>query len=392
MKAIVLMGPRIIKEMNVDKPRIGPHEVLIKVKVVGICGSDLHMYRFLWLNRWQAFTMRLGAWLISHTSWLKRRAAQRTLRSSRTSTTGRGTLIQRIRDSVGVFPWFLILGHEFSGIIEAVGEEVSSIDLGQRVCVTPNISCHKCEACNVGYENLCVRDTELGSGWVQGAMAEYVKIPAENVVDIPPKFSFEEAAISDCVAAALHAVNIAQVKRGHTVAILGAGTIGLLVLQILRLFGLKSIAITGVHDFNLDVAKKFGAEFAFNASQVDICKGIKEALGPVDRVFECVGGSAPTLHQALEMVGYHGKTIVVGNFTAPQCIDMIRFRKKESTLIGCSRHTRSEHAHAVDMLIKGDVDVKTLITHSFPMSKIKEAFETALNKEKTRAIKVTVKL
>lgn len=395
MKTTVLMGPRTIGEVDIDKPRIGPHEVLIKVKAVGICGSDLHMYSFSWLNRWQAFTMSLGALAIQHSSWLKRKATQRTLHSShssQTSTSKRETLIQRIRKSVGVIPWFLVLGHEFSGIIEAVGEKVSGLELGQRVTATPNISCHECEACRIGYENLCVRDMELGSGWVPGALAEYMKLPAENVVAIPPKLSFEEAAISDCVAAALHAVNIAQVEKGHTIAILGDGTIGLLVLQILRLFGLEDIAIVGVHDFNLDIAKKFGAKFAFNASQVDVCREVKEALGPIDRVFECVGGLASTMHQALELIGYHGKTIVLGNFTVPQCIDMISFRKKESTIIGSSRHKRSEFVDAVNMLVKGDVDVKTLITHDFPILNIKEAFETAMNKERTKAIKVVIEL
>lgn len=392
MKAIVLMGPRTIGDVDVDKPRIGPHEVLIKVKVVGICGSDLHMYRLSWLNRWHAFTMRLGAWVMQHSSWLKRRAAQRTLQSQQTSTAGRRTLVQRIRNSVGVVPWFLVFGHEFSGVIEAMGEKVSGIKLGQRVSATPNISCHECEACRMGYENLCVRDMELGSGWVQGAMADYVKVPAENVVGIPPKLSFEEAAVSDCVAAALHAVNLAQVEKGHTVAILGAGTIGLLVLQILRLFGLNDIVITDVHDFNLDVAKKFGAKFTFDASQVDVCAKIKEAFGPVDRVFECVGGAAPTLHQALELVGYHGKTVVVGNFTVSQCIDMIRFRKKESTIIGSSRYTKSEFLNAVNMLIKEYVKVKPLITHKFSISDVKEAFEAALKKRQTKAIKVEIEL
>jgi L-iditol 2-dehydrogenase len=359
LKAIALIGPKTLTQMDINSPTLGPNDLLVRTKVVGICGSDLHSY--------------VGAWMKPNYYRIIRRTISRINRN--------------IPISLG---WFKILGHEFSGNIEAVGENVSNFERGERIAATPNISCHECEACTMGYENLCVKDMELGCVGIQGAIAEYVKIPAENAFSIPSNLSYEEAAMTDCVAAAIHATNLAQIKKDNTIAILGAGTIGLLLLQVLKTFGLEKIAITDLYDYNLSIAKKLTAEYTFNASRVDVCEEIRKVLGPIDRVFECVGGTAPTLGQALSLVGYHGRTIVLGNFTRADQIEMIRFRKKESALIGCSRYTKSDFRKALEMLVNKRINARPLITHKFPASRAREAFETALNKHETKSIKVQI--
>jgi 2-desacetyl-2-hydroxyethyl bacteriochlorophyllide A dehydrogenase len=365
LKAIALIAPKIFKEVNINLPTLGPQDVLVKTRIVGICGSDLLTYKGYWIKGYyRGVIMKL----LTHARFL----------------------LTEHPDPLADRSWLEILGHEVSGTIQDLGKNVSGFEYGQRIALTPNISCHNCEACKTGYENLCIRDMEIGSSGIPGAFAEYVKIPAENIVIIPPNLSHEAAAMADCVAVALHAVKLAEVNENHKIVIHGAGTMGLLILQMLNLFGLRKIAITDLNDHNLDVAKRLGAEYIFNASYVNICEEAKRALGQIDRVFECVGGNAPTLNQALDLVGFHGRTIVIGNFTIPQNIRMLRFRKKESTLIGCSRYTKSEFQEAVKMLIDGKINTDLLITHKFPMGRIREAFETALNKQKTKAIKVQI--
>lgn len=360
---MVLIAPRVFKEVDINPPSLGPCDVLVKTKIVGICGSDLLTYRGCWIK---GYYWRVVVKFLTRTRFL---------------LTGHP-------DPLANRSWLEILGHEVSGSIHQLGKNVSGFEHGQRVALTPNILCHKCEACNTGYENLCIEDIEIGSSGIPGALAEYVKVPAENIVVIPHELSHESAAMADCVAVALHALKLAEIKKDHRVTILGAGTMGLLILQVLKALGLQRIAITDLNDFNLDVAKKLGAEYTFNASKGDVCAEVKRALGRINRVFECVGGNAPTLNQALKLVGFHGRTIVIGNFTVPQKIEMLKFRKKESTLIGCSRYTKSEFLEAIKMLTEHKINTDLLITHKFPIDRIKEAYETALNKQKTKAIKV----
>jgi len=365
MKAMTLIAPRKFKELDISLPTLGSDEVLVKTKIVGICGSDLLTYSGCWIKGYY--------WGV----------IMKILAHARALVTGYpDPLADRI--------WFEILGHEVSGTIHDLGKNVSGFEYGQRIALTPNISCHNCEASRTGYENLCIRDMEIGSSGIQGALAEYVKIPAENIVVIPPTLSHEAAAMADCVAVALHAVKLAEVKGDHKIAILGAGTMGLLILQVLKVLGLQNIAITDLNDYNLDLAKRLGAKYTFNPSHGNICEEVKRAIGQIDRVFECVGGKAPTVNQALDLVGFHGRTIVIGNFTTTQKIEMIRFRKKESILLGCFRYTKSEFQEAVKMLIESEINTDLIITHKFPIHRIRDAFETALNAHKTKAIKVQI--
>jgi 2-desacetyl-2-hydroxyethyl bacteriochlorophyllide A dehydrogenase len=363
LKAITLIAPKIFKEVDTSLPTLDSNEVLVKTKIVGICGSDLLTYGGSWIKGYY--------WGVIMKILARGRA-----------------LLTTHEDPLGNRSWLEILGHEVSGTIEDWGKNVYDFKYGQRIALTPNISCHNCKACRTGYENLCIKDMEIGSSGIQGALAEYVKIPAENIVAIPPTLNHEAAAISDCVAVALHAVKLAEIKKDHKIVILGAGTMGLLILQVLNALGLRNIAITDLNDYNLDLAKRLGADYTFNASQDNICKELQKALGPINRIFECVGGKAPTLNQALNLVGFHGRTIAIGNFTTPKKINILRFRKKESILIGCSRYTKSEFREAVKMLIESKINTDLIITHKFPICRIREAFETALNRQKTKAIKV----
>lgn len=366
MKAVALVGPRRFKEIVVNKPKPDPYEVLVKVKMVGICGSDLHIVREHKDVKAQAYANAYE-------------------------------IVQRFR---GIVPSFIsskmrflqpaIIGHEFCGIVESVGDKVRNIEKGIRVSANPNLSCGICQPCKMGYEQFCLQDTGIGWGGCQGALAEYVKVPAKNLISVPSQISDEEATSLDCIAVALHAAKLGGVGKQHKVVILGAGTIGLLLLQVLKRFGVNDIAITDISDFNLGLAEKFGARYTFNASEFDVCEKVKKSLGRVDKVFECVGGSASTLEQAFSIINFYGKIIVVGRFNSPNVIPS-KFFMNEVTLVASNKYKNSEFEESLELLVNRDVQVEPLITHTFPVSKVGEAFETALRNKGTNAIKVQIR-
>lgn len=366
MKAVALVGPKKFKEIEVDKPKPDSCEALIKVKVVGICGSDLH--------------------IVCERKDIKERAYAHVYE-----------IMQKFHSilpfSISSKMSFLqpkIIGHEFSGIIESVGDSVKNIERGTRVSANPNLACGICQACKIGYEQFCSQGRGLGWGGRPGALAEYVRVPAKNIVVVPPQISDEEAATLDCIAVALNAAKLAEINKQHSVVILGAGTIGLLLLQVLKSFGVDNIAITDISDFNLGLAEKFGIKYTFNAFECDVCKKVKKTLGHVDRVFECVGGSSPTLEQAFDIIDFHGKIIVVGKFNLPVVIPS-RFFMNEVTLVASSAYQNAEFQKSLELLVNGDVQVKPLITHIFPASRANEAFEAALRGNGIKAAKVQIK-
>lgn len=359
MKALALVGPTRFKEIEIDQPDLGPYEVLVKVKTVGICGSDLHYVREPKDIKTQTYLQRFRSILPS-------------------SISSKISFLQP-----------KIIGHEFSGTIENVGDKVRNIEKGTRVSANPNISCGICQACKMGYEHLCSQDKGLGWGGYQGALAEFVKVPAKNLIFVPPQIADEEAATLDCIAVALHAAKLGEVIKQHAVVILGAGTIGLLLLQTLKSFGVNDIAVTDVSEFNLRLAEEFGATYTFNAFKFDVCEKIKKVLGRVDRVFECVGGSAPTLQQAFNMINFCGRIVIVGRFTSPEVIPS-EFFMSEVNMVASSKYLNSEFHESLKLLVDGVLQVKPLITHRFPVSKSNEAFEAALRKKETKAIKVQI--
>jgi len=347
LKAVVLSGPRRVKVLNVDMPKTTANDVLIRVKAAGICGTDLISYRG---SRYQPL-----------------------LKKS----------IQNFPKYLGPYvPQFLrrkkVLGHEFSGTVEKKGKHVNHVELGEKVTAWPIMSCNKCEACRIGLKHLCEHERE----W-PGAFSEFIKVPLDNLIRIPAQLSFEEAVLLEPLAAVLHATRLADINPQDSIAILGAGTIGLLLMQVAKSLGVREIAITDVYNFPLQVAKKLGADRVINASEVK-----NKEIGYVDITFECVGGSAPTIKQAFEVTSCHGKIILLGTFAFPQSIDMFKFRRKEFVLIGSNGSQKHDFSDAIKLLIDGKVKVKPLITHVFPFSKASEAFDTALKKEETNSIKV----
>lgn len=327
MRALVYTKPFHFEYSQYPDPDVGMDDVLIKVMAVGICGSDVHGY---------------------------------------TGRTGR-----RIPP--------VIMGHEASGIVEAMGKNARGIKRGDRVCFDSTIYCNQCDACRREVHNQCARREVLGVSIPgmkrHGAMAEFVRIPWWTVHKMPSSLSFIQASLLESVSIAVHAVNQGQDMRQKTVLIIGAGTIGLFIIQAARLKGAYKIIVSDVKESRLSLAKALGADLTVNPTAMDLAAVLHEETGGigVDISFEVVG-YAETLHQAVAATRMGGRVICVGNLTKTVEIDIPELISKELTLLG-SYASSGEYSECIETVASGRIDVIPLVSEIRPLSEGQEAFD-----------------
>ena len=349
MKAAVLHGPRDIRIETLNVPKLRPDWVLLKVRAAGICGSDLHLYK-------------------EKTSIIIE------------SELGKGLYVP---------------GHELSGEISKLGAAVTGLSEGDRVAVEPIVNCGECDWCHIGWYNLCANSKLIGF-YYNGGFAEYCAVPAEKCFKIPENVSFEEAATLDCIAVAEHAVKRAEVCSEDTVAILGAGSIGLFAAQAASVAGAREVFVVGTHEFQLKAANIFNITATINARKenpVDKINELTEGMG-VDKVIEAVGGDSSTITDGIAMLKRRGTIVLTGIFLKPMPIDTFALLTKELKLTGAWGYeywTRmKEFALSLDLLERGRIIAGKIITHKYPLDRVSEAYETALDKQKTESIKVQI--
>ncbi len=349
MKAGILFGPKDLRIEEIEIPDLLPGWVLIKVRAAGICGSDLHLYKektFIPIS----------------------------------SVLGDGKYVA---------------GHEVAGEIHDIGAGVTSLQKGDRVVVEPTINCGECDWCNIGLYNLCEKSGLIGFYYI-GGLAEYCIAPEENCFKISEKITFEEAATLDCIAVAERAVKRASISTEDSVAILGAGTIGLFAAQAANIAGAREIYVTGTHDYQLETAERFNVTATINAKKENPVEKVMELTSGkgVDKVVEAVGGNAPVIDQGVSMLRRHGTLVATGIFLNPMPVNMFSLITKEITLTGSWGYAYWTHLKefkvSLDLLEMGKVDAKSLITHKFPLEEAAEAFEIALDKSKSNSIKVQI--
>jgi len=328
MLAAVLHAPSDLRLEEVPVPELGPGEILVKVLAAGVCSSD----------------------------------------------------IARVFKT-GTYSFPLIPGHEFAGEVVGAGPGVESPELGARVAVYPLIPCGKCPYCRVGLENVCRQYDYLGSR-SNGGFAQYVVAPARNAVVVPEAVSDEEAAITEPLAVALHAVRRAEVRIGRTVAVIGAGTIGLVAAQWARLAGAQDVIIMDLVDDKLKVAEDLGFRHVINSGSTDPVEAVAEITGETgpDVVIEAVGKSA-TFNLAFDLAGRRGVVLLMGNIDG----DLVIPQKRVSSILRKELDIRgtwnsllgplplNEWRTVMTALADGGLRVKRLITHRYPLPKINEA-------------------
>lgn len=325
MKALVYEGHGKIELKEVKDKALSDDEVKVNVKACGICGSDVHGY--------------LGS---------GRRIAP------------------------------MIMGHEFSGIIVETGDKVKNFKTGDKVIVYPVISCGKCSFCKNGMTDSCKNKKLFGVMDVNGAMAEYINVNQNALFRIPDGVDFVDASLAEPLAVACGAVNkIADNERikGMDVLIVGSGTIGLMLLQVLSNKNPHRLFISDISDRRLSVAMRLGA-IAINPESVDIFSYIKEMTGGkgIELSFEAVG-ITKTVEQAVMSLGKKGTSIWIGNFMKIIEIDMQHIVTNELSIAGSYAYSFSDFKTAVDLLAENSIDSSGIVTDVEDLSRGAEVFQ-----------------
>lgn len=330
MKAAVMYGDRDIRIGDAPDPQVGPDDVLVAPSYAGICGTDLHIFR--------------------------------------------GEFHNRVK-----YP--AVLGHEFGGVVVEVGKNVKKFSRGQQVTVDPIISCHQCPACLTGHPNACKKLALLGVEY-NGGFGQYVAAPVSHVFALPDGFPMQYVSMVEMYGLALHVLGRGLVQPAETVVILGAGKLGLSVMDALCHKGdANRVIAVDMQPFRLETAKKVGAEFAINLHDEDPVArvmDITEGLG-ADVVIECVGhfhemeGREAPMAQAIKMVRSAGRVITAGMGEQLSSVHFKTLVMKEAQIIA-SRVTLGEFPRSIALIAKGAVHPELLVTHQMPMRQVDAAF------------------
>jgi L-iditol 2-dehydrogenase len=286
----------------------------------------------------------------------------------------------------------IILGHECAGEVVAVGKDVKKHRVGDRVAVEPGVPCRRCSFCRTGKYNLCRDVVFLATPPVDGAYCEYITSPEDFTFKIAPNMSFEEGAMIEPLSVGVHACNRGQVKPGDSVAVLGAGPIGLVTLQAARAYGATRVIATDVDARRLALAKKLGATDAVNAARQDSVKEVlrlTDGLG-VDIAFE-TAGAVPTTQQTIGVVRPGGVIVWVGLAAQDVFpIDVMNAICKEVDIRGIFRYANT-YRNAIALVAQKRVNVKAMITRRFALDQVPEALAFAASQGK-RAIKIMISI
>lgn len=347
MKAALFQSPHNFEIKEIEKPSVDDNSILIQVDYCAICGSDLHTYtKGLYVNPGQ------------------------------------------------------IMGHEFSGTIVEIGKncDCQHLHVGQRVVTNPTIPCGHCVMCRKGFPNVCenalTRTLAYGK---PGAFAQYVLQGADAFIyPLPDNITTREASLMEPLAVSIHAVKRAKLSLNDIVVVFGAGTLGVLVTQVLKSIGNIQVIQVDLSDKRLEIAKEVGADYTINPREVpDVIAEIARITGPgyygpdgaaADVVFECAG-APQTVIQSIKSVRHGGQIVTLALAEKTADLDVTFLVQKEISFYGSYAYT-NEFEEAIDLVSSGKVRLDPLITHEYPLDDIQEAFEKTL--DASESVKVIV--
>lgn len=293
-----------------------------------------------------------------------------------------------------------IMGHELAGEVVSVGPEVKNVKPGDRVVIETVLGDDSCEWCNIQQYNICPNLYKVRVESVSQAFAQFVSGPAKKFYKLPDHVSYEEAALLDTFSVGLHAVQLSGLKLNDKVAVIGSGCIGLGQLQLAKIAG-ADVIVFDIVDSSLELAKELGADVVVNTKKEDGYKKLMEFTNNrgADITFECAGGSAMemTLPLATTLTRIGGKVVIVGGFAEGKTtteMEWQRIQMSEIKLIPSASYSfwdiYPEMQMCLDLLAKGKLNAKKMITHNFPIEEINEAFTVARDKEHTNALFVAL--
>ena len=319
MKALLLSEYKKLEVTDIPQPEIGPEDLLVRVEACGICGSDIH--------GWD------------------------------------GSSGRRVPP--------LVMGHEASGVVAAVGRDVQGYSEGDRITFDSTVWCGKCKYCLSGRPNLCdnrmVLGVSCGDYRRYGCFAEYVSVPARICCHLPDSLPFEHAALIEAVSVAVHAANRTPVSLGDTAVVVGSGMIGLLVIQAIKQKGCAQVIATDLNAQRLEVAKKLGADVTIDVSKEDAAAKVAELTDGhgADVALEVVGAT-PTIQSAIDCTRKGGSVTIVGNLAPTIELPLQSVVTRELNVFG-SCASAGEYPACVDLLANGMIKVEDMITAKAPL-------------------------
>jgi 2-desacetyl-2-hydroxyethyl bacteriochlorophyllide A dehydrogenase len=336
MRRVVIHPGRIAVE-TAEVPSPGPAEALVRSLVTGVCGSDLH------------------------------------------AAHGRHPFV--------ALPYRP--GHEVVGVIEATGAEAGNWTPGQRVIVEPDLPCWTCKMCTSGRENLCENLQFFGCGYPQGGMADYFTLAANRLHAVPDALDDNTAALIEPLSTPVHAVRLAGNVAGKSVAVLGAGTIGLFTLAVLRAHGVGRVVSTDPLPAKRERAAALGADATIDATASDVVGQVRSALGgSADIVFDCVSIQS-SMNQAIAMADKGGTVMVVGVPARDVTIPLPIIQDHQIRIQGSATYLPADYAESARLLGSGAVRTADFVTATRPLDQVAEAFELAYSGDHVKVL-VTV--
>lgn len=338
MKANYFLGEKKFELREQKVPEAGPKDVLIRVAACGVCGTDVHIY--------------YGS-----------------------------------KGSADVKPP-VVLGHEFSGIVEKVGSEVTTVRPGDHVTVDPNIYCGKCHFCQMGKKQMCENLFAIGVNR-DGGFAEYCLVPETQCYQLDKDVPLKYGAMTEPLACCIHGIDRVKIQSGDTVCVIGGGAIGLIMVQLAKISGASKVVLSEPVAMRREIGMEVGAWGTIDPIHENIGERLEELLGTrgVDVVIECVG--TPVAAEQAFLAANKGATILLFSVPKPGSVYNLHLEdvyQKELTIVG-SMINPDTHGRAAALINSGALNLEPVITHSFPVEQVEEAI---LAQQGAETIKVIV--
>lgn len=316
--------PGKIKHHQVDNPgRLGPKEVLFKIQKIGVCGSDIHVYH-----------------------------------GQHPAT-----------------PYPVVQGHEYSATVEAIGNQVTKVKIGDRATARPQLTCGKCGPCKRGQYNAC-QELKVQGFQAPGVAQDFFVVPEERVVTFPDTMSFEMGAMIEPAAVGAHSTNRPANISGKNVVVAGAGTIGNLVAQFAKARGAKKVLITDVSDYRLNIAKSCGIEAILNVMNKPLNEVVEEIFeGEGFQIgFEAAGVQA-SLDSLISNVEKGGDVVILGVFAENPKVNMYHVGEHELNVLGSMMYRKEDYEEAVNLIASGAIKTDSLLSRHFPFEQYLDAYK-----------------
>ena len=340
MRQAIMISPGVIEHREIPEPgQLKDNEVLLRIKRIGVCGSDIHVFH-----------------------------------GKHPAT-----------------PYPVVQGHEYSAIVEATGGKVTKVKPGMRATARPQLVCGECGPCRRGQYNACQK-LKVQGFQAPGVAQDLFVVPEERIVVFPDSMTLEQGAMIEPAAVGAHSTNRVPVLKGKNVVVAGAGTIGNLVAQFAKARGAAKVLITDISDYRLDIARQCGIDATLNVKTTSFEEGIRSFFGSegFQIGFEAAGVQS-SLDVLMQFVEKGGAVVILGVYSQNPVVNMFYLGEHELNVFGSMMYRQEDYEAAVEMISSGKIITKPLLTTSFPFNKYLEAYKY-IEEQGEKSMKVMIEL